>query len=100
MSVIWRKVWYDLWSNKVRTILAVLSIAAGVFAVGAIFGMVDQLLPGMDRAHRAANPSHISITLNQRIDRVTADRLKNVEGVAGVEVANSVAIRYKLKRAS
>jgi len=97
MSVIWRKVWFDLWSNKVRTILAVLSIAAGVFAVGAIFGMVDQLLPGMDYAHRASNPSHISISLNQRIDRVTAERLKNVEGVAGIEVANSVAIRYKLK---
>ena len=30
MDVIWRKVWFDLWSNKVRTSLAVLSIAVGV----------------------------------------------------------------------
>ena len=44
MSVIWRKVWLDLWQNKVRTVLAVLSIAAGVFAIGATFGMADQLL--------------------------------------------------------
>ena len=49
MSVIWHKVWFDLWSNKIRTMLAVLSIAVGVFAIGAVFGMVDQLLSGMDR---------------------------------------------------
>ena len=39
MSVIWYKVWFDLWNNKVRTALAVFSIAAGVFAIGAIFGI-------------------------------------------------------------
>jgi hypothetical protein len=34
VDVIWRKTWFDLWHNKVRTALAVLSIAAGVFALG------------------------------------------------------------------
>ncbi|HXV42274.1 MAG TPA: FtsX-like permease family protein [Anaerolineae bacterium] len=97
MSVIWRKVWFDLWHNKVRTLLAVLSIAAGVFAIGAVFGMVDQLLSGMDRAHQAIIPSHISMVLTERIDQATADRLKNIEGVEDIEVSNSVTIRYKLK---
>lgn len=97
MSVIWRKVWFDLWSNKVRTILAVLSIAVGVFAIGAIFGMVDQLLPGMDRSHSASQPSHISMTLNRRITQDTADRLKKIAGVEDIEVSNAVSIRYKLK---
>lgn len=97
MSVVWRKVWFDLWHNKVRTLLAVLSIAVGVFAIGAIFGMVDQLLPGMDRAHQASQPSHITMTLNQRIDRDTADRLKSIKGVEDIQVTNAVEIRYKLK---
>ena len=97
MSVIWRKVWFDLWSNKVRTLLAVLSIAVGVFAIGAVFGMVDQLLSGMDRAHQAVAPSHILMALSERIDQDTADRLKNIEGVEDIEVLNEVAIRYKLK---
>ena len=44
MGVIWYKIWFDLWHNKTRTFLAVLSIAAGVFAVGAIFGMSEMLL--------------------------------------------------------
>jgi putative ABC transport system permease protein len=95
MSVIWRKVWFDLWHNKVRTLLAVLSIAAGVFAIGAVFGMVDQLLTGMDQAHRAIVPAHVTMALNQRIDQNTADHLKNITGVADIEVSNSVTIRYK-----
>lgn len=96
MGVIWRKVWSDLWHHKVRTLLAVLSIAAGVFAVGAIFGEADQLLSGMDAAHRAVLPSHINLTVQDRIDRDTAIRLKNIEGVVDVEVLNQVSTRYKL----
>jgi putative ABC transport system permease protein len=100
MSVIWRKVWFDLfWSNKVRTLLAVLSIAAGVFAIGAVFGMVDQLMSGMDRAHQAITPAHILMTLRERIDQDTADRLKNIKGVENIEVTNEIAVRYKLKPA-
>jgi putative ABC transport system permease protein len=97
MGVIWRKVWSDLWYHKVRTLLAVLSIAAGVFAVGAIFGEADQLLSGMDAAHQAVLPSHINLTLQDRIDRDTAIRLKNIEGVVDVEVLNQVSTRYKLQ---
>ena len=32
----WHKVFSDLWSNKVRTLLVVASIAVGLFAVGMI----------------------------------------------------------------
>ncbi len=96
MSVIWNKVWSDLWDNKVRTFLAVLSIAAGVFAIGAIFGMVDQLITGMDTAHQATFPSHIQMFLTDRIDRNTATRLKKIDGVEDIEVSNQVTVRYKI----
>ena len=52
MSVIWYKFWSDLWDNKARTLLAVLSISAGVFDIGAMFGMSDQMLAGMDGLKR------------------------------------------------
>ncbi len=97
MSVIWQKVISDLWSNKGRTLLAILSIATGVFAVGATFGMADQMLTGMDEAHQAVNPSHLMIFLQDDIDRTIADRLKKVEGVVDIEVANQIGVRYKLK---
>lgn len=67
MSVIWYKVWSDLWDNKVRTALAVLSISVGVFAVGATFGMSDQMLAGMDEAHRASVPAHFTISVTENI---------------------------------
>ena len=96
MSVIWRKVWSDLWDNKVRTLLAVLSISAGVFAIGATFGMVDQLLTGMDTAHQAVTPSHIFMALQESVDRSLVERLKKVDGVVDIEALNEVAARYKV----
>jgi putative ABC transport system permease protein len=96
MGVIWQKVWTDLWGNKVRTMLAVLSIAVGVFAVGAIFGMSDQLVTGMDTSHQAVRPSHISVYLMDRIDRDTAIALKSIKGVEDVEVLDQVTVRYKV----
>ncbi len=96
MGVIWHKLWVDLWGNKVRTLLAVLSIAVGVFAIGAIFGMVDQLLTGMDRAHQAVFPSHINMYLTDRISRDTALHLKSIDGVEDIEAMNQITVRYKL----
>lgn len=96
MSVIWYKVWSDLWDNKARTILAALSIAAGVFAVGVTFGMADQMLSGMDRAHQSVFPSHINMYLTTHIDRDTAASLKKIEGVEGVELSNQISVRYKI----
>ncbi len=95
MNVLWHKVWFDLWQNKGRTILAVLSIAAGVFAVGAIFGMVDQLSSGMDAAHQAVSPSHINIILREPVTRRMAERLKDIPGVVDVDPVNQLSIRYK-----
>ena len=95
MGVIWHKIWFDLWHNKTRTLLAVLSIAAGVFAVGAIFGMTDLLLTNMDGSHRAVLPPHIDIILSEPIDRDTLLNLESVPGVDGIEPYNSVSVLYK-----
>src|SRR6266496_3539965 len=96
MGVIWYKIWFDLWHNKTRTFLAVLSIAAGVFAVGAIFGMSDMLLSNMDKSHQAVLPTHINVSLVSAIDRDTILSLKDVPGVEDVEPYNSISILYKL----
>jgi putative ABC transport system permease protein len=97
VGVIWHKVWYDIWRSPVRTLLAVLSIAAGVFAVGVIFGLTDQVYSGMDAAHQAVVPSHINMSLDTPIDRDTAQALVKVAGVENVEPYNELAIRYKIQ---
>lgn len=96
MGVIWAKVWFDLWHRKSRTVLAVLSIAAGVFAIGAMFGMSDQMLTGMDAAHHAVNPAHIQMRFNSLVDRDTILALKSVPGVAGVQPFSQYIVRYKV----
>ncbi|MBN1454425.1 MAG: ABC transporter permease [Anaerolineales bacterium] len=97
MGVIWHKIWFDLWNNKTRTLLAILSITAGVFAVGAIFGMSDMLLTNMDKSHRAVLPTHINVVLDEAVDREVILNLKDVPGVEDVEPYNSVSLTYKLR---
>ncbi|MBK7894273.1 MAG: FtsX-like permease family protein [Anaerolineaceae bacterium] len=95
MSVLWYKAWFDLWHSRTRTLLAILSIAAGVFAIGAIFGMVDQLLSGMDAAHRAVTPSHLNIILRDLVDEATAEDLADLPGVVDVDPVNLITVRFK-----
>ncbi|HET9905495.1 MAG TPA: FtsX-like permease family protein [Anaerolineales bacterium] len=97
MGVIWYKIWFDIWHNKTRTLLAVLSIAAGVFAVGAIFGMSQMMLSNMDRSHHEVLATHINAGLNAYVDRDTILNLRDIPGVEDVEPYNSVTVLYKLR---
>jgi putative ABC transport system permease protein len=81
MNVIWKKVWFDLWHNKTRTLLAVLSIAAGVFAVGVMFGMADLMNTTLDESHRAVIAPHLNMRLSVPVDRDVALDIQNVQGV-------------------
>jgi putative ABC transport system permease protein len=52
----WKKVWIDLWANKTRTLLVVLSIAVGVFAVGVIASSFYIVKQDMAADYTAVNP--------------------------------------------
>ncbi len=97
MSVLWHKIWFDLWRNKLRTLLVVVSIAVGVFAVGTTFGMVEQLLPTMDASHQNTLPSHVTMYLTQPLDRDEIIGLSREPGVEQVESLNVVEVRYKTR---
>ena len=96
MGVIWYKIWFDLWHNKMRTLLAVLSIAAGVFAVGSIYGMSELLIKNMNQSHRAVLPTHIDVGLARYVDEDVILSIRDVPGVEDVEPYNSVTALYKL----
>ncbi|MBN1305443.1 MAG: FtsX-like permease family protein [Anaerolineales bacterium] len=96
MSVLWKKVWFDLWKNKVRTLLAVLSISAGVFAVGIFFGMADLLTTTLNAAQQSIVAPHLDISLTSAIDRETALSVRNVAGVEDVQPYNLVSIQYRV----
>lgn len=95
-SVIWDKLWSDLWDNKVRTALAALSISIGVLALGFIIGLMDQLTPTWNTVHRSIHPTHVYMSLDKRIDETTIQALRRVDGVADIEALNEMMIRYRL----
>lgn len=80
----WKKVWRDLWGNKTRTLLVVLSIAVGVFAVGTVthtFAIVSQ---EMAVTYPQANPAAITV-YTELFDEALVQSVRRVPGVEDVE---------------
>lgn len=84
MSVIWHKIWRDLVHNKVRTLLTVLSVAVGVFALGVIYGAYDVICSCLEETHWATIPVHITFW-GWPMDHTAEDAISRVPGVADVE---------------
>lgn len=98
MKVIWRKVWADLWINKIRTVLVVLSVAVGVFAVGMIFGMSDQMITIMDQTWQQDMPQHITMYLATPISQSDIGALRQLPGVDDIAPAGAADARYRSAR--
>jgi putative ABC transport system permease protein len=96
LNVLWNKAWFDLWQHKGRSLVVILSLAAGLFIVGGIFGMIDQLLSGMDRAHQAVSPAQANIILRNPVDQAIVDDLATLAGVEEIDPINQVSVRYKV----
>ncbi|MBZ0304951.1 MAG: ABC transporter permease, partial [Anaerolineae bacterium] len=64
MSSRWRKVIRDLWANKSRTFLVIVSIAIGVFAFGGLFIAQIVGLSDMNSQYLATNPANIIFSLS------------------------------------
>ena len=79
----WNKVIADLWNNKMRTILVVASIAAGVFAIGMIASSYAILSKDVDLSYASINPPNIEIWTDPFQD----DFLQVIERIPGVEDA-------------
>ncbi|MFQ6101637.1 MAG: ABC transporter permease [Anaerolineae bacterium] len=95
MSIVWRKAWRDLAHNKLRTILAVLSTAVGVFAMGMVFGMSGLMHTWMTEDHRATNPAHITFW-GGPFDQTAIEAVLGEPAVADVEGEIQAGIRWKL----
>ena len=86
MSIGFRKILRDLWRSKGRTLLAVLSIFIGVFAIGAIGGLGDLMPARMLSSYSATNPAHIVMYLSGGVsddDLIGLSRLPGVLSVQG-----------------
>ena len=90
----WRKVFSDLVDNKARTLLVVLSIAVGVFAIGVIVGAYKIIEADMGKSYAANNPANIEIRMSS-FDDVFLSTLRKVDGVKQAEARRVFGVRIR-----
>ena len=88
----WSKIFHDLWDHKARTLLVMLTIAVGVFAVGFVGDLFFITLPDLDRNYQVANP-HAAIIYTDPFNDDLLPSLKRVPGVGEVEGRSGASAR-------
>ncbi|MDK0560378.1 hypothetical protein P6O24_15170, partial [Clostridium perfringens] len=82
----WYKALNDLLGSKTRTLLIVLSMAIGLFAVGIILSASSILSVGLARSFAAVNPASGTLRTAQPFDE---DFLKSVRVMPEVQEADA-----------
>ncbi|MEM7334640.1 MAG: FtsX-like permease family protein [Chloroflexota bacterium] len=91
----WRKVWKDIWSNKTRTILVILSILVGVTAIGMVLGsqlIIDENLP---EDYAAVNPTAGTIFTLNTFDDDMVEAIRRMPEVEEAEGRRFVTVRFE-----
>jgi putative ABC transport system permease protein len=96
MSIIWHKVLRDLWRNKFRTVLIVLSTAVGVFALGFVYGASGIMAEEMTASHKASLFPHIAF-YTSLFDRDAVETVLHEPGIAQAEGLRVASLRWKLE---
>lgn len=95
MNSRWKKVWADLWSNKSRTFLTVLTIAVGVVAVGFNSNLKLYMIESMDGDFLSASPAEATIYAAPLDDNMVkiASEIPGVEAVEGRKTTNATVLQ-------
>jgi putative ABC transport system permease protein len=96
LSPRWRKILRDLWHNKIRTVIVVLSIAVGVFAVGMIVTTQIVLTQDMDSSYRETNPAN-AFLYPDSFDDELVETVRRMDGVRDAEGRlDWLTVRFKV----
>ena len=90
----WRKVLRDLWGNKTRTLLVVLSIAVGVFAIALVSGSQAIMTRELAAAYAAINPVHAQIAA-EPFDDDLVQAVRHVPGVRDAQGHLNLSVRVR-----
>jgi len=92
----WSKVLNDLWGNKTRTLLIVLSIAVGLFAVGTIVSAQTILSEGMAESFAAINPSSGTVRTDELFEEDFIQAVRHMRNVAEADARRAFDVRVKI----
>ncbi len=91
---VWKKIFNDLWFNKTRTVLVVLSIAVGVAAIGTIAGGHIVFSRDMQESFNSINPANITI-FSDPFDEDMVPAIRKIRGVKSADGRRTVAVRVQ-----
>ncbi|MBN1991921.1 MAG: ABC transporter permease [Anaerolineae bacterium] len=93
-----RKILRDLWGNKIRTALVVLTIAIGVFAVGSIARSWVILSRDLSNSYLAANPASATISTYaaRNFNNNVVELVEGMPEVKQAEGQNGLRARVKV----
>jgi putative ABC transport system permease protein len=95
MKMSFRKVWRDLWRNKGRTLMVIMSISVGVMAVGMVVSGNTLVLGQMAGSHVESNPSHGMLWLAGAVDEDTIRSLERIPSVKDIEGYSDSDVHWK-----
>jgi putative ABC transport system permease protein len=96
MSTRWIKIFRDLWCNRSRTILVILSIAIGVFAIGMITASQNALLTSLYHQYGAIKPADAILQTEPHMDQDFISSIANMRGIEEAEGRRSLPLRISL----
>ncbi len=92
----WKKVYRDLWNNRARTILVILSIAAGVFAIGMISSVYQALTTSLADQYVAMRPADAILQTDPFLDDDFVTGIRHMRGVEEAEGRRALPLRISL----
>ena len=95
MSMAFRKVWRDLWRNKGRTLMVIMSISVGVMAVGMVVSGNTLVQGQMSRTHIESNPAHGMLWLRGIVDEDMIRSLERIPSVKDIEGFSESGVHWK-----
>src|SRR5512134_1272749 len=95
MNMSFRKVWRDLWRNKGRTLMVIMSISVGVMAVGMVVSGNTLVLGQMATSHVESNPAHGVLWLSGIVDEGIIRSLERLASVKDIEGYSNASVHWK-----
>ena len=92
----WYKVIHDLFGNKTRTLLIVLSMAVGLFALGIILSSRSILSEGLARSFAAIYPSSGTVRTIEPFDEDFLESVRSMPEVQEADARRNISARVEV----
>lgn len=92
----WIKVYRDLWNNRMRTILVILSISVGVFAIGLITSTQQALTASLAEQYADMRPAEIVLHTEPALDDDFVNSIRSMRNVKEAEGRRALPLRLSL----